>query len=433
MSENMDTPRLLVIGNSCLSNNTSNGRTLRNFLLGWDIEKIAQFYIQNEEPDFSVCRNYFRVTDGQALKAFIKGVNYGGIVKSSSTVKKDAVNNNPVKKHSRNAVSMFLRDFIWNSNRWKNSDFKKWLKEFSPEVVLLQAGDSPFMFKIAMSICKDYNIPLVLYNSEVYYFKNFDYFRSTGIPHLLYPLFHRYYNRVFKKAIRFSHKSIYNCEMIKKVYEKEFNRPSVTIYTATEAQYTVPKKNDDRFTVSYLGNLGVGRHENLVEIGNTLQMISPDYKLDVYGKIPDSVVETAFKNCPGINYRGFVSYDKVMDVMQNSDLLVHIENFSPFYRKDLQYAFSTKIADSLAMGVGFLVYAPAEMACSRYLKENQAAFVVSDKNDLFNTLKYLSENPEECRTYSHTARLLAEKNHNFFNNSALFQNVLKTAASGGEK
>ena len=117
--------------------------------------------------------------------------------------------------------------------------------------------------------------------------------------------------------------------------------------------------------------------------------------------------------------------------MSDSDLLVHVENFSDFYRKDLQYAFSTKIADSLAMGVGFLLYAPPEVACSKYLKDNKAAFVVSDKDELFKTLKTLTENPEECRRYSQTARNLAEKNHNFTNNANRFQEVLREVVSGG--
>ena len=429
MSKNKYTPRLLIISNSCLSNNTSNGRTLRNFLLGWDTNKIAQFYIQNEEPDFTVCHKYYRVTDGQALKAFLKGAKAGGTVEASLEEKSVTVNSISAKKRSRNPLSMLLRELVWITGRWKSNDFEKWLNDYSPEVVLLQAGDSPFMLKLASDISKKWNIPLVIYNSEVYYFKKFDYFCSKGIPHLLYPVFHSYYKYIFKKTIRRAEGSVYNCEMIKEKYDEEFNLPSEVIYTATEAEYINQKAKDDKFVVSYLGNLGVGRHEGLAEIGNALQKISADYHLDVYGKIPNDAVKAAFENCKGISYKGFISYEQVLEVMSDSDLLVHVENFSDFYRKDLQYAFSTKIADSLAMGVGFLLYAPPEVACSKYLKDNKAAFVVSDKDELFKTLKTLTENPEECRRYSQTARNLAEKNHNFVENANKFQDVLRTVVS----
>lgn len=429
MPEITNFPRLLVISNSCLSNSTSNGRTLRNFLIGWDRNRIAQFYIQNEEPDFDVCNNFYRVTDGQALKSFLKGVSAGGKVEGSSekSIEKSKVTE---KKHSRNPLTMLLREVVWNSRRWDSSSFKAWLDDFSPEVVLLQAGDSPFMLKIAMRICKERKIPLVIYNSEVYYFKNFDYFRSTGLSHLMYPIFSMYYKAVFKKTIKLAKKSIYICDMIKEEYDKEFGLPSVTIYTATQAGYAGTRDNGNGFVVSYLGNLGVGRHESLIEIAEVLQNISTDYKLDVYGKIPDETVKTAFDNCKGINYKGFVSYDEVLEVMKNSNLLVHAESFSDFYRKDLQYAFSTKIADSLATGVGFLLYAPEEMACSKYLKDNNAAFVVHSEKELLNTLNNLVKNPEECKKFTQAALDLAEKNHNFSDNSNCFQMVIKKAVIG---
>lgn len=424
MPEITDFPRLLVISNSCLSNSTSNGRTLRNFLIGWDRNRIAQFYIQNEEPDFDVCNKFYRVTDGQALNAFLKGVTAGGIVEGSSekSVEKSSVSE---KKRDRNPLTMLLREVVWNSRRWEKWNFKAWLDDFSPEVVLLQSGDSPFMLKIAMRICKERNIPLVIYNSEVYYFKNFDYFRSTGLPHLLYPIFRMYYKAVFKKTIKLAKKSIYICDMLKEEYDKEFGLPSVTIYTATQAKYAGTRDNAQNFVVSYLGNLGVGRHESLIDIANALQNISADYKLDVYGKIPSETVKTAFDNCKGINYKGFVSYNEVLEIMKNSNLLVHAESFSDFYRKDLQYAFSTKIADSLAMGVGFLLYAPEEMACSKYLKENKAAFVVNDKEELVKMLMKLTDKPEECVRYRQAALDLVETNHNFLNNAQVFQSAIR--------
>ncbi len=422
-------PRLLVISNSCLSNATSNGRTLRNFLLGWDKNKIAQFFIQNEEPDFDICNSFYRVTDGQALNAFLKGVPAGGIVEgpSEKSVEKSSVSE---KKRGRNPLTMLLREVVWNSNRWKSSSFKAWLDEFSPEVVLLQAGDSPFMLKIAMRICKERNIPLVIYNSEVYYFKSFDYFRSTGLPHFLYPIFRMYYKIIFKKTIKLAKKSIYICDMIKEEYDKEFGLPSVTIYTATQAEYAGNRDIDCNFVVSYLGNLGVGRHESLIDIADALQKISSDYKLDVYGKIPNETVKNAFDNCKGIDYKGFVSYDEVLEIMKNSNLLVHAESFSDFYRKDLQYAFSTKIADSLATGVGFLLYAPEEMACTKYLKENDAAFVVCNEAELLNTLTHLVDNPEQCRKFTQSALALSEKNHQFYENSKYFQDVIIKAVIG---
>ena len=64
-----NTPRVLIVSNECLAENSSNGRTLRNFLLGWPKENLAQFYTKPGVPDFSVCTRYYRVTDADVLRS----------------------------------------------------------------------------------------------------------------------------------------------------------------------------------------------------------------------------------------------------------------------------------------------------------------------------------------------------------------------------
>lgn len=419
----VNVPRVLIISNNCFSRTDSNGRTLQNFFVGWPEENLAQFYLQNSTPDFSVCRNFFRVTDGQALRAFLGKGTRGGIV-TEEAVQSAPSSSGSGKKHQRTALTMLLRELVWNSRRWYSAEFQTWLDEFAPQVVLLQAGDCGFMFRLAEYIARKYRASLVVYNSEAYYFKSFDYFQGKGIAHWCYPLFRRQFCRQFRKTIHQAERSIYICDLLQRDYDREFGLPSEVIYTATGMQRAEKRDSKTGFTVSYLGNLGVGRHEPLVEIANALQEISPELHLDVYGKIPNETVKTAFNGCMGIRYKGFVSYEQVTKVMQNSDLLVHCENFSDFYREDLKYAFSTKIADSLACGSCFLLYAPEEMACTRYLTGNQAAWVASCAEDLKKTLRLLAECPEERARYLKQAVALTEKNHRAEQNARRFQEIL---------
>ena len=142
-------PRLLVIGNCCLSDSTSNGRTLKNFLIGWPKDKLAQFCIRFEKPDYSVCDNYYCVSDRDALNAFkFKGAKNGTAIPSEEKNEK-AYTQNPTqttsdanaKKISRNAFSAYLREIIWSSKRWRGKYFDKLVADFHPEVILLQVGD----------------------------------------------------------------------------------------------------------------------------------------------------------------------------------------------------------------------------------------------------------------------------------------------------
>lgn len=423
----MRKPRVLIISNNALSLSDSNGRTLQSFLLGWPSDRLAQFYIQNSRPDFTVCQNFFQVTDRQALQAFLGRGPAGGPV-SRIPLRSAKIADKNHHRPARTPLTMLARELVWNSYRWMGRAFQSWVADFKPEVVLLQAGDCGFMFRLAQNVARQYHAPLVIYNSEAYYFKENDYFRSKGLEHWCYPLFHRRFCRQFRETVSAAAYSIYICQALQADYDREFGLPSETIYTATTVQKADTQKQGTGFTVSYLGNLGVGRHVPLTEIANALQEISPQLYLDIYGKIPNQEVRTALNACQGIRYRGFVDYERVQEIMRNSDLLIHSENFSGFYRADLKYAFSTKIADSLASGTCFLLYAPPEMACTRYLRENEAAWVVCDQKKLKETLRVLVESPQERQRYLGQAAVLVEQNHRAEKNAERFQTVLCRAA-----
>lgn len=418
-------PRVLIISNECLSPNSSNGRTLQNFFVGWPKESLAQFYIHADTPDFDVCGNYYCVTDGQALRAFLGKGKSGGAVTEAH--KPQSESSNLKQSRGRNALTMLARDLIWNSKRWGYKNFARWVEEFDPQVLLLQAGDCSFMFKLARKLAKARNIPLVIYNSEGYYFKKFDYFRATGFKHKLYPVFYRKFCREFRKTMAETKAAIYICEALQQDYDKEFAAPSHTVYTATDVRPS-EKKPHGGFIASYLGNLGVGRHEPLIAIANALQEIDPTLHLDIYGKAPNEQVQAALESCPGICLKGFVPYEQVVEVMQQSDLLVHGESRDPFYREDLKYGFSTKIADSLASGTCFFVYAPEELACARYLREQQAAYVVSGERELKDTLRLIVTDPEAKNRYLSRAAEVVGQNHTTEVSAKRFQDILRKAA-----
>ncbi len=417
-------PKVLVISNECFSKTSSNGRTLGNFFLGWPQDRLAQFYISSADPDFDYCKNYFRVTDRQALEAFKNGKCNGGVV--TKRLESGIKVNSASKKKNRNSLTMLLRDSIWNSNRWKSCGFEQWVKGFNPDIVLLQAGDCAFMFHLALKVAKESHAKLVIYNSEGYYFKDFDYFRSKGFIKFCYPLFIRNLKRALEKAYKESEYIIYLCDELKNAYDQVFDIPSEVIYTASDMVVTSQATTDNgRFIVSYCGNLGIGRDSSLIEVANELQKISAELYLDVYGRLPNNEIGKKFEQCEGIHFHGLVSYDEVKKIISESDLIIHTESFDDFYLKDLKFAFSTKIADAVSSGKCFLLYAPEEYACSRYLKENQAAFVAVNRKELADILAEIINKPEVRSKYRENAINLSEKNHKSQRNTLRFQEILK--------
>ena len=414
--------RVLILANNCLSDTNANGRTLANMLSGYPKDCLAQFSLQAENPDFECCENYFSVSDSEALRAFVKGTKVGRRLKKQELRGKPEAGTE--RKRARTPLTMLLRNLVWNSDRWKKGGFCAFVRAFVPEVILLQAGDCAFLLRLARKLSKEYHIPLVIYNSEGYYFKNYDYFRARGPAHFCYPLFRLQFCRQFRKTMRAASYAVYNCDALQKAYSAAFSTPSAVIYTATRLRPGKKRVENPLPRISYYGNLGVGRHEALLTAARTLRELAEDCCIDVYGKAPSEEIEQALKECRQIRFHGFVSYAQVQDGMRESDILLHIESFDDFYREDSKYAFSTKIADSLACGSCFLLFAPQEFACAQYLRENEAAYVVSDLPTLKQTLDRLLHAPEARERYIANALRLVEKNHSPETNAARFARIL---------
>lgn len=424
-------PRVLVISNNCFSRSDSNGRTLGVLFDGYPREKIAQFYIQGARPDFAFCDNHFRVTDGQAFRSLMLRRPGNCVIR-----REDAANaeNAPIspstggeKRHKRTPLTMIARNFVWNVGLWRTAEYKKWIDSFDPELILLQAGDCSFMIKIALREAKKRRIPLVVFNTEGYYFKDFDYFRSSGFAHLLYRPFISAFRRQMKRLFKYSSHFIYSTNELKRAYGEVCDKPASVIYTATDIAVesrAVPAPSGEAIRSSYLGNLGIGRHLGLIEIARALAEADPRARLDVYGKIPSDAVREDLENCSAVNYRGVVTYDEVKRILRESDLIVHTESFEAFYREDLKFAFSTKIADSLACGTGFFVYAPPELSCVKYLREYGAAHVACDRDEMREIFERIVADPDERVKYVPSAQKLALEMHNSKRNQELFRSIL---------
>ncbi len=376
----MDYKRLLIVSNAAVNDGDSNGRTIKSLIQGWDREKLAQFYTYGT-PDFSTVQNCYRVTDGEALRSFLKRKAYGGkMVFSEQAV---SVPVSEKKKTRKTPLTMLLRESVWRFGRWRSQAFRDWIDDFAPEAVFVFMGDSSFLLNIAMDIARDRNIPLYVYSCENYYFKDFNYI--TKHPSLFYAVFHRKYVKTVRRLAKEAERFVFISEALQNCYRKEFPDIRTDFIMTGSSLRGLTAQNGSMIT--YAGNLGIGRHKPLLAVANALQCIDPTLRLTLFGKLPNDQVAEEIKACPGIDYRGLVPYSQVVEVIEDSRLLLHVEHNDPFYLKDLQYAFSTKIADCVSSGVPFFCYAPAELPFTDFLKENDCAFVVHDSMALEDGLK----------------------------------------------
>lgn len=429
--------RVLVVSNECFSFATSNGRTLANLLKSFDKKDLAQFYIHGI-PEPSVCSRYYTVSDQDALAAFLckkqkrptvhkivfpeefasapktEAEQTGEKQDNDEKVQDSVVIPGPKepaeKKIRRSCKNILLRDVVWCSYRWWKKDFTEFLQEFTPEVVLLQAGDSPFMYAIARKIAKKHHARLVMFNTESYVLKQTLYagVKEKNIWHRL--LRHRLrvqYRRFMKQADL----CIYNTQWLEEAYQKAYPHPgkSRTFYVSTDLAPAHSAWIEDGFDVTYCGNLGVGRVAPLYELANVLYEAIPEAKLHIYGKFYSTREQNAFMKLPNVICHGLVPYSEIPDILASSALVLHCEN--PKRVENLKYAFSTKIADCLACGRPFLVYASREYPFVKYLEQFQCAHIASTPQELHQLLLQCKDR-SFCDSTLENAKRLAEQNHN---------------------
>lgn len=417
--EKLDYKRLLIISHNCLSRTGSNGRTLSNYLKGWPLDSVAQLFIHSENPDFDVCRKYFCITDTDIIKSIIRRKDAGNIVYNFSEKKSYSVSSN---KRNKNSVIFLMREIAWSSFLWKKQLLLNWVNEFSPEIILIQAGDAGFLFKIALKIAKERNIPIIIYNTEGYYFKSKSYFMENKITEILYPLLHNNFCKQYKKLAEYASESIYNCDMLLDDYSKVITHEGLVIMNSSEfCDCDILRKEKPERTIVYAGNVGVGRYKSIIEFAEEAHKTDNNIYVDVYAKITDKEIIDKLSTCSAIRLKGYVSYEELKKIIWNSKYLLHVENFGDFYCRDLKYAFSTKIADSLATGNCLIVYAPKSIAVSKYLEDKNSSVLIHRKQDIKTILEKVFNDSEYTENICHNGRNLALMNHSVEKNRQKFQ------------
>lgn len=398
--------KVLVVSNGCFSLTDSNGRTLSKLFSGYDPSCLAQVFTYGT-PDFDVCKNYYKMTDKSAVKSLVtrKSGGYpldGGEVSQSSTLTPTR------KKTKRTPFTKLVRELVWKYSGWYKGRFMKWVEDFSPDAVLVFAGDGGFIMDCARIVAERFNIPVVIYTTEDYYFKDYNYL--TKRKSLVYKLFYSGLKKSYRELAPYVAKGFFNTPMLTECYKEAFDFPCECLFARSDIDF-IPAKaevDESNVVVSYLGNLGLKRHLPLIEVADALADVAPGARLDVYGVADDEIVD-AFKSNPNVSYKGFVDYGEVVEIIHNSDLVVHAEYDEPFNLLDLKAAFSTKIPDSVSSGTPLLMYANENLACTDFLINNQCAFVAVKKEELESVIKEALFDCEKRMQIINTAEKVREE------------------------
>lgn len=408
------TPRILVISHNVFSNTTAMGKTLSSMLGCVPRENLAQLYFHSEVPTTDICHNYLRIRDQDVLKSIVTRCTRGAIFDekriqrsvSSTRTDRGLIAGIYQLGRKRTPVIYCLRNAMWCAGAWNSPELKTWLDDFAPDLIFFASGDYAFAYRIVYTISKEWNIPVVLWCCDDYYFSHR--FNHSSIGRFC----HRNLMKWVKRVSERTKLVVVISDKMKRDYGEIFPQPIEVIrISAAPAKSALPF--EQRKGIVYAGGLGVNRVVPLVELGRSLKSSAlTDYEaIDVYSgdKNPKTLAQLTPEN--GIRFHGQIPAQEMSEVLSHAKYMLHVEAFDEASKARTRYSLSTKIGELLCSGACILAYGPQDISSMEYLTEKHAAAWIGASDEIAQTIAYLDGSPETVAELLHNAQALAEQNH----------------------
>lgn len=421
---NLDnSPKVLIVSDATWADDNNIGNTFSNLFKDWPKNKIGMIYTRSDMYNTSVCDTFFQISESRLIKRFFSsdiktGKKIDSIdLENSDTKKKLKEDEEAGKKLYRfflkHRWNIFLtgRELLWKIGDWKTKELDEFIDEFNPDIVLSLACPGMYMNRLQQYIIKRSKAKSIIYFvDDVYSNKRFN----------LSPIF--WFNRqITRKGIR---KTVSMCDLVytiidkqKKEYDSFFDVNSKILNKGGDFSESLNFKNDDSKPIKliYTGNITSGRWETLVKIGGALDKINGRYTkatLSIYTKNQlHGKIDKAFKEIKSIEFKGSIDANQVKEVQNRGDILVHVESMKLKEKLETRLSFSTKLVDYFERGKCILAVGWSEAASISYLKENTAAIVIDNIDNIELVLNEVLNNPAQITEYAIQSWELGRTNH----------------------
>ena len=429
--------KTLIICHNPISLDNNMGKTLLSLFDAFSEKNLCQLYIYPAIPNVKKCGSYFQITDKMVIENIFKFKTCGRVVyvdeeKRQSFERNQFEERAFTNKKNRREIKLLLRSLIWSIGNWYNRSLKNWIETEKPDVIFATGGVSSFFYPLVLKISKKYNLPIVTYVCDDFFFSK----KKNGIISKIY---YRRLKRNIRKMMLKSSTIVSICDLLSKKYNEFFDVNAVTIYTGTHLENNdIIEERTEATNISYFGNLFIGRNTALSEIGKVLDEINKErntnFKLNIYTNTNDKGVKAVFDGIEAVSVYDFVSPEQVVDLMKDSILLMHVEGFETEDVERVRYSMSTKIPESLNSGVCLFAYGPLEDASIQYLFENDCAIVSETKTLLKERLEEALFNDKKRYDCISKAKEVVRQNHDKNSQSnklkAVFDDAVLKAKTG---
>jgi hypothetical protein len=109
---------------------------------------------------------------------------------------------------------------------------------------------------------------------------------------------------------------------------------------------------------------------------------------------------------------GKVSYDAIPKILNDSDILVHVESFEKQQKLATSLSFSTKLVDYFEASKPIFALGWENAASIKYLKNNSIGKTASNPNDLDEKILTLMDNINSFGAIGNAIWQFGKQNHN---------------------
>lgn len=414
----MDTlPRVLIVSSTPLDDNNGNTSTLCSMFWDYNPDKVAQVYFLTNIPNSHCCKKFFLISEISLLQKLFKWDTVIGqeivIGDVSSQPTEKQINSEKdlgsfVRSH-RSKIFVYLRELLWGLGFWKNSNLRKFIDDFKPDVIWCDSYPSRFIHRLGIYVTKISKKPSVIFlQDEVYQIA----------PQMSFgdKLYRRYIRGVIKEHIKLCQGHFVSSPLMKEKYDKLFDINSLFI---SKSYYCdkLPSVSNNVHTpirIVYLGNIVYGRLTTLLEVVKALRVINSitiKCELSIYTSQFISEIDKEFLlDTPGVRLPSPIPYDEVPRVIADNDILLFVESFELKHKHEASLSFSTKMTDYLQSGRCIMAIGPSYIAPIRYYQDNDAALCLCNMS---NVQGFMLDNLREVKIleYAQKARECFIRNH----------------------
>lgn len=411
--------RILIIADEVWNDEIHGNNVLSNWFNGFNAE-FAEIYCSPGSPKNKCCENYFQLTDLMMVKSVI-GKRAGrrfqiSVPEMYKESKAHSAEQMPTRfyrfmKSITGDGLRVIRDLIWLTGRYNKNELQEFINDFSPDVVFCPRLLTPKLLRLERTIMGMTNAPFVAFTAD----DEASLMQVSYSP--LYWLRRLLFRKAFKKHVNnYKHYFMFSEDQATDYFQEYGVTTSILFKSGDFTGEFMPKLHNKPIKLVYAGRLYCNRWKTLAAIGSALQEINAEsvkMTLDIFTQ--EKLSKSQLKELSQYEFlklNGRVDSSELVEIYKNADIALHVESFDKKNRYATRVSFSTKIIDLMSSTCAIMAICWEKHAGYQYLKKSDAAFCISDIEDIKSELQHIVENPELIQIYAMKAWNCGKINHN---------------------